>query len=534
MVDDVDSLLDARLRVRQPVVTALSVGLLAAGLAWWWAPQAGAVLALLVGVGALAGLLGRHGARVAEDAHLRHRGRVSTLVEEVVSARDELRQWQAADAALAAVDAEGAALEHAVRRSVRAVALGRAAVRLATGAAVVAIAAAVPAGAVAPATLALLLLLPVALGEVLAPLADAGALSVRTDAARARLDRLAALAPLVEDPADPVPLPGPPAPVALDRVAAGWGPEPCLRDLDLVLRPGERVAVRGPSGSGKSTLAALLVRHLDPASGAVRAGRARRARGHAGRRTLRVGLVADDPHVFASSVCENVRLARPGATDEEVADALTRARLGAWVESLPRRHAHAASAVPASPSPGASGPGSASPAPCWRTPPCWCSTSRRPTSTPPPPARWPRAAGRAPRPDPGVDHPRHGRARPRRPGRGPDERWRLPAGTQPGRRRRARGSDSVKVLPSPQADSDLDPPAVGLHDAARDGQAQAGAGDGQGLGVAGAVERREEVDLVGLGDAHPGVADVHAHPGLARTRPRPARCRRGGCTSRRC
>lgn len=334
VVDDVDSLLDARLRVRQPVVTALAVGLLAVALAWWWAPQAGAVLALLVVVGVLAGLLGRRGARGAEPAHLRHRARVSTLVEEVVTAAGELRQWQAAPEALAAVDAEGHALERAVRRSARAVATGHAAVRLSTGAAVVATAATVPAGAVSPATLALLVLLPVALGEVLAPLADAGALSVRTDAARDRLDRLAALAPLVEDPTAPVPVS--PGALVLDGVSAGWGPEPCLRDLDLVLRPGERLAVCGPSGSGKSTLASLLVRHLDPSTGAVllggrdvRESRLNDVRAH-------VGLASDDPHVFASSVCENVRLARPEATDAEVADVLGRARLGAWVESLPQ------------------------------------------------------------------------------------------------------------------------------------------------------------------------------------------------------
>ena len=292
-------------------------------------------MAVLVGVGVLAGLLGRHGARAAEPAHVQHRARTSALVEEVVAASDELRQWQAAPDALAAVDAEGVALERAVRRSVRAVSAGHAAVRLATGAAVVAVAATVPAGAVSPATLALLLLLPVALGEVLAPLADAGALSVRTDAARARLDRLTALAPLVADPADPVPVPDAPAPVSLAGVSAGWGTRPCLRGLDLEVHPGERIAVRGPSGSGKSTLASLLVRHLDPGAGAVRLGAidVRDATLDDVRR--QVLLVGDDPHVFASSVCENVRLARPDADDEEVADALTRARLGAWVESLP-------------------------------------------------------------------------------------------------------------------------------------------------------------------------------------------------------
>ncbi|KRF34241.1 thiol reductant ABC exporter subunit CydD [Nocardioides sp. Soil805] len=335
VVDDVDSLLDARLRVRQPVVTALSVGLLAAALAWWWAPPAGLVVAALVGVGVLAGLWGRRGARVAEPTHLRHRARVSALTEEVVAARDELRQWQASTDALGAVDAEGAALARAVRRSVRAVSTGHAVVRVATGVAVVAVAAAVPVGAVPPATLALLLLLPVALGEVLAALADAGALSVRTDAARARLDRLATLPPLVTDPDRPVPVPDVPVPLSLTGVSAGWGAEPCLRDLDLTVRPGKRVAVRGPSGSGKSTLASLLARHLDPVAGSVRLGAVDVRDATLDDVRREVLLVGDDPHVFASSICENVRLARPGAGDEEVAEALTRARLGAWVESLP-------------------------------------------------------------------------------------------------------------------------------------------------------------------------------------------------------
>lgn len=48
-----------------------------------------------------------------------------------------------------------------------------------------------------------------------------------------------------------------------------------------------------------------------------------------------VGLVDDDPHVFATTLAENVRLARPGATDDEVDAALRAARLGPWVDSLP-------------------------------------------------------------------------------------------------------------------------------------------------------------------------------------------------------
>ncbi|HET6938517.1 MAG TPA: ABC transporter ATP-binding protein, partial [Nocardioides sp.] len=91
----------------------------------------------------------------------------------------------------------------------------------------------------------------------------------------------------------------------------------------------------GPSGSGKSTLAALLVRFLDPVSGVVRHG-AVDLRDLALDDVRRLtGYVDDDPHVFATTLAENIRLARPGASDQEIATALEHARLGGWVAGLP-------------------------------------------------------------------------------------------------------------------------------------------------------------------------------------------------------
>jgi ATP-binding cassette subfamily C protein CydCD len=97
---------------------------------------------------------------------------------------------------------------------------------------------------------------------------------------------------------------------------------------------GGRVGVVGESGSGKSTLAALVVRFLDPSHGSVSLGgvSVRRLSFDDVRRT--VGLVDDDPHVFATSVAENVRLARPTATDAEVEAAVRRAGLGPWLDDL--------------------------------------------------------------------------------------------------------------------------------------------------------------------------------------------------------
>ena len=77
------------------------------------------------------------------------------------------------------------------------------------------------------------------------------------------------------------------------------------------------------------------MRFVDPVSGTVLLGGAdlRRLALDDVRRT--VGLVDDDPHVFASTVAENVRLARPDATDADVRTALERACLAAWVDDLP-------------------------------------------------------------------------------------------------------------------------------------------------------------------------------------------------------
>jgi ATP-binding cassette subfamily C protein CydCD len=116
-------------------------------------------------------------------------------------------------------------------------------------------------------------------------------------------------------------------------LVAGWDPgrPPALSGLDLDLPAGARVAVLGPSGSGKSTLAAVLVRFLDPRAGSVRLG-------GVDLRTLPVGatLVGDDAdHVFASTVRENLRLARPGAPDTDLHDVLTRVRLDEWLDGLP-------------------------------------------------------------------------------------------------------------------------------------------------------------------------------------------------------
>jgi ABC-type multidrug transport system fused ATPase/permease subunit len=108
-----------------------------------------------------------------------------------------------------------------------------------------------------------------------------------------------------------------------------------IDDFDLQLEPGKRVALVGPSGAGKTTVVNLLVRFLDPEEGRVTlAGRdLREYRQEDVRRAIAVA--GQDSHLFSTTIRENVRLARPGATDDEVENALRRARILDWVRRLP-------------------------------------------------------------------------------------------------------------------------------------------------------------------------------------------------------
>ncbi len=377
VVDDVDAEVDELLRVRQPLWTAGFVGVAAVVIAWSLTPAAGGVLLALLVLTALAAAGSWGIARTVEPGLVALRAHLSAQVTEFVQDSHHLRRWQRTSAPLAAIEETSGRLRLRGVRLAATVAAARVVVALGGVVGVVATGMLLRDGSVGPALTALLVLLPLALVEVLVPAVDAAALAPRAGAARGRLTTLAARRPVVEDPAHPAPLPRH-ADVDLREVTLGWQ-RPVLERIDLRLRPGARVGVVGPSGSGKSTLAAALVRFLDPLPGGLDTARcargldhrddtarcargldhrgdaARCARGldhreaagsiELGRSDLRalrlddvraaVTLLDHAPYVFASSVVENVRLARPEASDEEVLDALRRAELGDWVDSLP-------------------------------------------------------------------------------------------------------------------------------------------------------------------------------------------------------
>ncbi|MBA8951410.1 ABC-type multidrug transport system fused ATPase/permease subunit [Actinomadura namibiensis] len=163
------------------------------------------------------------------------------------------------------------------------------------------------------------------------------------------------LEPLVAEKPDPEPAPEGPASVEFDDVTFAYpsadkvslasleevatldtrGGVDVLHNVSFRAEPGQMVALVGSSGAGKSTIAQLLPRLYDPDSGAVRlGGRDVRDLSFAAIRET-VGMVTQDGHLFHETIRENLLLARPEATEEEVWDVLRRARLEELIRGLP-------------------------------------------------------------------------------------------------------------------------------------------------------------------------------------------------------
>ena len=193
-------------------------------------------------------------------------------------------------------------------------------------------------GALEPARVPLLTLLALSAFVPVWEIAQIGRQLADTFAATQRLHAVHAEPVTVTDgPGVPPPAAGDAPALEMVRVSFSYPGRPrlALDDVTLSVPAGSTVALVGPSGAGKTTVANLFLRFWDPAAGEVR------LHGHDLRRyrlddlRARIALVAQDTYLFNDTLRANIRLARPGASDADVAAAVERAALREFVESLP-------------------------------------------------------------------------------------------------------------------------------------------------------------------------------------------------------
>ncbi|MFC9702589.1 thiol reductant ABC exporter subunit CydD [Streptomyces sp. NPDC056943] len=342
LVQDVDALQDYWLRWLLPVGAALVVGVASAGFTAWMLPEAGAVLAVgLLVAGVVVPAVGGAFARRAERRLAPARGALATAVADLLRGCAELTVAGALPGRVERTRTADRHLTSIASRQAAATALGAGLSAVVCGLTVAAAALvgvqAVRDGRLDGVALAVVVLTPLAAFEAVTglPLAVQYRQRVRHSAERV-FEVLDAPVP-VHEPARPGTPPADPFPLELTGLSARHAGQDrmALADFGLTLEAGRRVAVVGASGSGKTTLAQVLLRFLDMEDGMYRIGGvpARELDGDTVRRF--VGLCAQDAHIFDSSVRENLRLAKVGASDEELRDALRRARLLDWVNGLP-------------------------------------------------------------------------------------------------------------------------------------------------------------------------------------------------------
>ena len=131
--------------------------------------------------------------------------------------------------------------------------------------------------------------------------------------------------------------------VELDGVSFSYGPDGegdaaplALDGVSLAVPEGSTCAIVGPSGAGKSTVASLVARFWDVSSGAVRIGGVDVRDMEPDALMGCVSLVFQDVHLFRTSMLENIRMARPTATREEVVEAARAAQADAFIRALPQ------------------------------------------------------------------------------------------------------------------------------------------------------------------------------------------------------
>jgi len=343
LISDVDATQDLFIRGITPPLAAALVGAGAVTASLLILAPAGAVLAagLLaggIGVPVLAALAARGAARRVAPA----RGQLAATVADLLAGAADLHAFGAEETALAAVTAADADLTRQARRNASVYSLSAGLSSAIAGVTLWGVlllgVAATGDGALTRVPLAVLTLTALASFEAVTALPAA---AIELGQARASARRIAAVLDApdpVREPATPRRLPDGPVWVTLRGAQVRYAPggPAALDGIDLDLPPGRRIALIGPNGAGKSTVASVLLRFVDLTAGTATLNGYDLASYSADDVRTKIGGCPQDPHIFDASLRDNLRLARPTATDEQLADAAARAGLLDWIRSLPR------------------------------------------------------------------------------------------------------------------------------------------------------------------------------------------------------
>lgn len=350
---DVDAVGDLVVRSYLPMAVAACVGSATSiGMALIH-PASGLILAACLLLAGMVGpLVTARAARASELARQGHATDLSAIVLTALEGGDELsvsgRLPRLMDE-LAGLEARlSSARDRGARPAAMAAAVDTAAMGLAVVGALLVGGQAVITGDLAPVWLAVIVLVPLAAFEVTSALGPATVQLVTSAGAAARIVELTdradqadrAEAPRTAAAPDPEPLPalsdGGPR-LRARGLAVGWPDGPVVAEgIDLDLAPGDRLAVTGPSGVGKTTLLATLAGLLEPKGGELTLDGTAPWAAQRSDVARRITLTAEDAHVFATTVLENLRVANGTLSSQDARALLRRAGLGDWLTGLPQ------------------------------------------------------------------------------------------------------------------------------------------------------------------------------------------------------
>jgi ATP-binding cassette, subfamily C, bacterial CydC len=332
---DVDHVADALVRGFIPFGVAAVLACAGTAVIAVISPSAAIAMAgCMLAAGVIAPWLAARAARAEEVAASRHHAARDAAALAALEHADELRISGRLDAVIAECRRQQQDWGSAADRAAKPAAIASALPIGATGVSLLAavISGIALAGSVAPTTIAVLMLVPLAAFEAFAALPAAAAALSR---ARIAAHRLTELAGPAAQPVWRVPTVAPRAgELAAADLRCGYAAHGVGDSITVTFAAGSRAVVTGPSGAGKTALLMTLAGLLPPLQGRVTLdGQALHSIGEADL-VHRVGFFAEDAHLFATTVRDNLLVARGDCTDDEIVDALDRVGLHRWRSGL--------------------------------------------------------------------------------------------------------------------------------------------------------------------------------------------------------